>query len=250
MVYNFRAEELGPKLVAPIDKPSKFHFSAMLAKEAEAITSTMRKDRLQRGQFYRTKEMPTSTKLENAKQWNTSTSQNDSLRTKLFVEKGDRAKKNSMRVARELNDLDYMSPIKQSAAVTKKVREMKRNGTFDYSESLHATATNTRPEQKTPPAKNRFALEPSRKYVHHHHSGVYEFNKTEGKYMWSDTGSYVESDLGDVEKSYNPDGYNFTGPTLAPTGGFVVQKRINLIEKKNKRRKRYDLDGDVVPEAF
>ena len=57
-------------------------------------------------------------------------------------------------------------------------------------------------------------------------------------------------DLGDVEKSYNPDGYNFTGPTLAPTGGFVVQKRINLIEKKKKRRKRYDLDGDVVPEAF
>lgn len=250
MVYNYRAEVNYPSLIAPVDKPTKFHMSSMLAEDALKVTSTQRDSRIQRGLFYRTKELPNNPKLENALEWNASNKEDSSLRKSFFNAKTDKAKINSMRVAHELNQLDYIPPIKQSAAVTKQVRDLKRSGLFD-----HKTMSVTRPKTKVIPEefekRNRSALEPSRKYKHHYHSGVYEFNKTEGKYMWSDTGSYFEEDDGDVQQVHNPDGYNYVGPTLAPAVGFVpAKKRINLIEKGKKPKLRYGLDGELLPQAF
>ena len=248
MQYNYRAEVNGPTLVAPVDKPTKFHISTTLTEDAIKTMTIMRDDPLQRGRFFRTQEMPTHPKLQDAIPWDSSSKQNDNLRNSFFTSKGEKAKRNTRRVNKELEHLDYIPPIKQAAAVTKRVRKLKRDGSFTLENALSDPKQNV---EEAITYHNRQALEGSRKYTHHTHSGVYEFNKTEGRYMWSDTGSYVEEATGDIVHSYNPDGYNYVGPTLAPAPGFQAkEKRINLIERGVKKNVRYGLDGEVLPQAF
>jgi hypothetical protein len=248
MQYNFRAEVNMPKNIQPIDKPGKFHISTMLDKEAIAIAKTMREDRLQRGHFYRNQEMPVHPKLVDVAPWASSNVVDSNLKQQKYEAKGERAKKNTSKVNAELNDpeLAYSTPYQQSKTISKLVREKKRNGTFTSSSSIFK-----KEDEKVDRSdfRNHFVLEPSRKFVTHHHSGVWEHNKMDGKMMWSDTGSYIRDSNGDVQRSHNPDGYNFTGPNLAPAPFTVAkEKRINLIEKI--RPPRIGLDGEVVSNAF
>jgi len=248
MIYNYRAEVNGPILVAPIDKPTKFHISTMVEKDAAKNVELMRSDRLQRGQFARNAEVPTSWKLVDAKPWDNSCKQSDELRNKFFVQKTEKAMRNTRKINTSLEELDYVSPIKRSKEVSKKVRDLKRSGQFSPKRAL------ARPmEEKIDQTQftNKFALEPSRKYTHSVHSGVWEYNQKEGKEMWSDTGSFTFESRGDVEKVHNPDGYNYVGPTLAPAPLIAKkEKRINLIEKQEKKIRRLGPDGMEIPEAF
>ena len=70
-------------------------------------------------------------------------------------------------------------------------------------------------EKNAVSTKNRYAIEPSRKYTTTKHSGVWEYSKADGCMMWSDTGSFVYDSRGDTIKVHNPDALNLEGPTLA-----------------------------------
>ena len=58
----------------------------------------------------------------------------------------------------------------------------------------------------------KYATTVSRKYKKYEHSGVWEFNKAFGKWMWSDTGSEVKESPGDIVTVVDPDAYNFASP--------------------------------------
>ena len=49
-------------------------------------------------------------------------------------------------------------------------------------------------------------------YKKYSHSGVYEFNKIEQKWMWSDTGGEEKDSKGDIVTVVNPDAWNFASP--------------------------------------
>ena len=49
------------------------------------------------------------------------------------------------------------------------------------------------------------------------HSGIYGFNEDEGRWMWSDTGSFEKESRGDMVRVTNPNGLNLAAPTSAVT---------------------------------
>ena len=51
----------------------------------------------------------------------------------------------------------------------------------------------------------------SAKYTTDYHSGVWEFNKVENRYMWSDTGSFDFESKGDIRKVHNANAMNLEG---------------------------------------
>ena len=104
----------------------------------------------------------------------------------------------------------YKTPFEQSKQIGDEVRELKRTGNFNKEEDH--THHHEKVEQQKIPVKNRNAVESSRKFKTNHHSGVWEFNKVEGRYMWSDTGSFVYESKGDIQKIHNPDALNLEGP--------------------------------------
>ncbi len=247
MQYNFRAEvNTYPKIVNPIDPPNKFHVSATLVKDAKTAIRTMRDDRIQRGYFCRTAEVPNNPKLDNAIPWNSSTLEDRSLRDKISRQRYAKALNNSKHANYELGFADtYHTPVLRSARITERVRKLKHEGKFSPYRSVERPQTE---EIDRKGLKNRFALEPSRKYKVDSHTGVYEYNAIEKKFMWSDTGSYDFDSKGDREITINPDAMNFAGPTMAPVVGTTgKEKRINLIEKRAPTR--YYPDGTPISEG-
>ena len=216
-VFNFRAETLDfARTAPPIDRPSKFKLSRQLDTEVARLQELHSSDPVQRGQFKRTQEMPTHPKLVDALAWDPRTvlpaaEQAVNLARMTARSRAATAKVNgSLGLTRE-----YMSPESQVCSINETVRSQKRDGTFSRSEQL---ASHTKHEQEVPLAvyrrslRNRQALEPSRKYSTYAHSGTWELNATEGRYMWSDTGSFDFNSRGDVKRSVDPDRYNLEGP--------------------------------------
>lgn len=235
MQYNYRAETNYPNIINPIDLPNKFHVSSTLVKDAKTTITAMRNDRVQRGYFCRTAEVPNNPKLDNAIPWNQSTKEDRTLRDKISRQKGDKASNNSKHTNHELGFSDtYHNPVLRSARITELVRNLKHEGKFSPHRFVDRPQTE---EVNRKELKNRFALEPSRKYKVDQHTGVYEYNAIEKRFMWSDTGSYKFESRGDKEITINPDAMNFAGPTMAPIlGGSGKEKRINLIEKRAPSR--------------
>ena len=256
-VYNFRAETLEYACVlAGVDQPGKFHISRTALSDVPGITTALQNDRLQRGYFKRTEEMPTHPGIINKTSWNNSTQLTD--KEKLIgltgLTKGARA--STARVNSRLNmSSDYFSPIGQQHEISRTVRDQKTtgtfvggpNGTFNGHHVLPSTASrskspissgNLSPSSKSTTSaskarpstrsgtvstavpeqvlyKNRYAVEPSRKYTSMAHTGVWELSKPDGRMMWSDTGSFIFDSRGDKVLIHNPDAFNFEGPTLA-----------------------------------
>lgn len=106
----------------------------------------------------------------------------------------------------------YANPLKQTSLLNEEVRRQKRAGTFSTERQIF-----TAPEEPVDRTmlRNRYAIEPSLKYTTSKHSGVWELNKLEGRYMWSDTASFEYNSKGDLSKTHNPDAYIFAKPTLS-----------------------------------
>ena len=222
--YNFRSETLPPTMVPPIDKPSKFHVSAQLDSDIKEIERKRSSDPVFRGTFRRTEELPTHPNLSSAKPWNPSTEFLPDDKEKSLKELEKKAMMNSIKKKSSLSE-EYISPEVIARKVGEEVRRQKQLGTFSVEHKVFQP-----PPEPVDRAslKNRYAIEASRKYKTSHHSGVWEFNNAEGRYMWSDTGSFEYESPGDIVKVHNPDAYIMTGPTLAPTS-LNNPRRINLI---------------------
>ena len=94
------------------------------------------------------------------------------------------------------------------------VRRQKAEGTFNSKRQVF--------QQSEEPVNrkalvNRAAIEPSFKFTTTKHTGVWEYNKAEGRHMWSDTGSFEYASRGDVVQVHDPDKYNYAKPNLTAT---------------------------------
>eukprot|EP01041_Mallomonas_annulata_P011554 gene11554-24166_t len=225
--YNYRAEVLPPKNMDSLEKPSKLHFTSQLQSTANEIKQKMEADPIARGIYPRMTEMPIHPNLAEAKSWNCSTEilMEDKLAKAKEIEQ--KAKLYSQKKIKELNvKAQYMNPMELSMKLSQEVRAQKKSGTF----SLDHHVFHHPPEEiDRKSLKNRYAIEISRKFKTTEHSGRWEFNNTEKRYMWTDTGSYEYDSPGDIVRIHNPDAYNFEGPTLSSTT-HNNPRRITLLE--------------------
>ena len=214
--YNYRSEYLNfAKANDPLDLPTKFHISAQLENDAEKIRQKMIEDRVSRGQFTRTGEMPVHPNLLDKGPWDFGMVLTPEVRQKCLDIKTDKARawtaKSNDRILKQ--SASYVGPMARVKQLTKTIRSQKKTGTWSIpTETKQMELHEQEPIDKST-FINRQAVEKSTRYKVEEHTGVYEFNKIEGKYMWSDTGSYDFASRGDTIKCYNPDRYNLEGPT-------------------------------------
>jgi len=228
--YNFRAETLDyARLVPPVDKPSKFRLSRQTESEVMELTRIMDDDPVQRGLLKRTQEMPVHPNLEDKIPWNNGMVLPVSVREAAL----DRLTVKSRQATKRVNETisltkGYVTPIDQVRHLNETLREGKKNSTsLSSSQSgtmssqqhhLHGTSSaaastaagggGADEEVDRKSLKNRQAIEPSRKYSSYRHSGSWEYNAIERRFMWSDTGSFVYDSRGDVKITRDPDRYN------------------------------------------
>lgn len=209
--YNYRAESLGPALNPPEDKPHKFRITMK-------NTTTLEK---KQGDLYdpqcktlkRNQEMPVHAKLQEpfSREWNCSTE----FVRKDIDKKGEQltknAKVNSEKMKTTVDKEKFKSPQQLSANLSREVRKQKEAGTF----SVHKPVFQVPEEQVDRTGLvNRYAVEPDLSFVTTKHSGVWE-KQPDGRYMWSDTGSYIYDSPGDIVIKHNPDHYNYAKPNLS-----------------------------------
>ena len=139
---------------------------------------------------------------------------------------------NTKAASEELLELkSYIAPIERTRQFNESIRQAKSKGVFSVTSECVSLVPP--PQAKAEEFRNRYAIEPSRKFHYTKHSGKWEFNEREKRHMWSDTGSFEFESVGDQKFSHNPDSRNLEGPCLpAATSGFT--RRINLIEKRKK----------------
>lgn len=214
--YNYRSEILPPRNPAPIDKGTKFHISIQQPQEVEAIkTMHLETNQLKSGQFNGTSEWIIHPTLVGASEWQKSTellpSDKRAAYEDLMNASGKHTKLKNKKMATKK---EYVSPMERSSKLAEEVRKLKASNSFSANRPVFQSAEKPI-NRKT--LVNHLAIEPSRKYKTTKHSGVWEFNAAEGRHMWSDTGSFEYGSRGDVEYTHNPDGYNFSNPTMTGT---------------------------------
>ena len=285
--YNFRAETLDyAHITGTVDQPGKFHISRTPASQVQGIEQSRLSDRVQRGYFKRTQEMPTHPDIVDKTSWNIST-QITVKEKKTGLDKMTSASRASTaKVNKRLqHSEDYQKPMRQQEQISHAVRSQKKSNSFlsgaqctfnghhvlappsnraqspvpqqqvpgspnSLSSSVLKANANTSANQvgastlsrpstraaaeKPRPAstKNRYSIEPSRKYSTTKHSGVWEYSKADQCMMWSDTGSFVYDSRGDVVSTYNPDALNLEGPTLAKPSKAHLLKPTNHVDHR------------------
>ncbi len=224
--HNFRAETLAyASVVEPIDQPSKFHISRTKTADIERIKTARDGSPVQRGVFRRTEEMPSHPKIVDAVPWNNGTKFTEKDSRKFLKLVTEKARVSSTKISKRLNSSqDYVKPMDQSAKLSKDIRKKKKAGTYTtpFATENEKNAGNAVLNGKSTSDekvgkdefKNRYSVEPSRKYRTTQHSGVWEYSKPDGRYMWSDTGSFVYESRGDLVTNFNPDSFNLENPTL------------------------------------
>ena len=202
--YNYRAETLDyANVMEPIDQPRKFHISRTTTASAAEIAAIQKKDRLQSGHFKRNQEMPVHPKLENVASWNSNVTPSPKEREQTLMRMTLKSRAATAKMAKRVGSSQaYKTPYQQSEQISTEVRELKRTGNFNIEEDH--THHHAKVEQQKISVKNRNAVESNRKFKTNHHSGVWEFNKTEGRYMWSDTGSFVYESKGGYTENTQP----------------------------------------------
>ena len=215
--YNFRAETLDyAKLVQPIDRPSKFRMSLQTESEVMEIARIMEQDPVQRGILKRTEEMPVHPDLLSKTPWNNGVVLSVSAQQASL----DRMNVKSRQSTKRVNDMlvfsskGYVRPVDQVILINQRLREEKKQGHKASSVKIShipqaddgVKGGDEEIDRKS--LRNRQAIEPSRKYSSYRHSGTWEFNPIEGRFMWSDTGSFIYESRGDVKVTRDPDRYN------------------------------------------
>jgi hypothetical protein len=219
--YNYRAESLDYlQNEEPVDKPTKFHMSKQLEStasnllEAKAHASSVGK-----GTLKRTEEMPVHPLLE-------STTWDYGIVRPLKLHEADLEKNTQKAVSvckskegtwKSCSKDHYVSPSDIGQIFQSQVREQKVNGSFDWRtcvarSSLSKSAPRGFVQMPAHSKKPKFRPENVRKYGKTQHSGSWEFNAIEGRYMWSDTGSFDYMSKGDICKYENPNSFNYSGP--------------------------------------
>lgn len=212
---NFRAETLMPAIPELIDNPSKFHISIQRPEEKERIQTIRLTDPVLAGRLPRNAEWVNHPNLVDKQKWELSTEFTQEFRKQTYDELMDASLKNTKKFNEKVSKKPtYLSPFERSQQVSEEVRKLKASKEFSYSRPVFQAPVEAVNRKML---VNRFAIEPTRKFKSTQHSGVWEFNKHEGRYMWSDTGSFDYYGRGDVEKVINPDGYNYAAPAMAKT---------------------------------
>ena len=282
-VYNFRAETLDyAHITGAVDQPGKFHISRTPTSQVGSIEKARLSDRVQRGYFKRTQEMPTHPNIVDKTAWNISTQmtikeKKIGLDTMNAVSRASTAKMNK----RMQNSSDYQKPMRQQEHISQAVRMQKKTNSFlsgsqctfnghyvkppppkrvlspvqrapespnSFSSSATkasanqqnaAASTSSRPSTRATTVKpscasvkNRYSIEPSRKYSTTMHSGVWEYSQADACMMWSDTGSFVYESRGDVVNTFNPDALNLEGPTLSKPSKAHLLKATNHVDHR------------------
>lgn len=204
--YNYRAETLPPKNHEPSLRPNKF---TITLKNNQAEVPTMR---AQSGPL---QEIPIHPTLPRpfAMEWDGRCTLPEKVKEQNIMTMTHKAKTNSAAKQKKLVDTSrYQSPLQRSINLQEEVRRQKKEGTFTAERQVFCA-----PEEKVDRSKlvNRCAVEPSRKYKTYQHSGTWELNRTEGRFMWSDTGSFDYASRGDIVRVHNPDAYIYAKPTLS-----------------------------------
>lgn len=227
--YNYRAEQL-----IKLPPPNSSSDSAI---GVDTRSPVRLEDSLTRGYFKRTAEIPNSFKLLGAPEWNNRTGSlnpsEDEDRLIRDYKQRKLAKHNSTRKLTQLiSSGNYLSPVQRVERLQDAIREQKRQGTFSLEERILQNPVEI--EKETFPAKNRYAIETPTLLTITRHSGVWELSKAEGRYMWSDTGSFVYDSPGDIVYVKNLDKKNYGALTLSATS-IHAPRRINLIERDRKK---------------
>jgi hypothetical protein len=149
----------------------------------------------------RNQEIPFNLKLVDDKEWRFETTINYS---ELEVNNLEKTRKslNSCKRFRSQLQLD-----------NKNVKDLNKN---NHSKTIKC-------ERLEQTGRNRFAIEKLRSYQISKHSGVWEYNPFEKRYMWSDTGSFDPESPGDVRITRHPDAYILSGPTLS-TSAYTIHR--------------------------
>jgi hypothetical protein len=210
--YNYRAEVLPPKNPEFNKPPEKLKPSVTKRYSRYGdrdnippeMTMAGADERLLVSQVARrTQEMPVNPKLEGKELWNHS-SYVEKYDIVNRIQKDEAARlKNSMRKKQALKN--YKSPEVLAKEERERLRLIKA-GKLVLNQDQNQYQT-------IPKAFNRYAVEPDRKFKKTIHSGVWEFDKAEDKYVWSDTMSDVKDSPGDITVVVNPDGWNYAAPS-------------------------------------
>jgi hypothetical protein len=206
IIYNYRSEVMVPKAAPPIpEKTSKFTVT-LSNTDGNSLNPAL-------VTLKRTEEYTVNPKLNDATKWNGSTKVTDNDLGQSFARLNENANKNSKAKNDKLATKNHhVSPMERSVQLQEEVRNQKRSGTFSLTKQVFAE-----PEKPVDRKSltNRCAIEISLKHKTTTHTGKWEFNKAEGRHMWSDTGSFDYDSPGDLVKVHNPDRYIYDRPTLA-----------------------------------
>lgn len=179
--YNYRAETLGPKLTKQPDKPSRFKVTLKPGSNTTSPNQTTELYPSDMTTLKRTAEMPVHPNLERpfSQDWNVSTEVSKKDLTRAFDDMTGNAKLHTATKTRKyVSKGAYKSPMQRTKEMNEEVRKQKREGTFSVEKPIFQE-----PEEPVDrkELRNRYAVEPSLNFTTTKHSGVWEFNKAEGR---------------------------------------------------------------------
>ena len=214
--FNYRCEVLPPGEASRRDIYRKYHAPGAAGAPPSALmqaTMTAAKDekngfdpRVTLGHGKRTMEMPVHPDLEPKCAWDGGTALlplNHATNVMLRSRREEARKRNSARRTCEGRP-SLKQRFRDDMEIKRKQREEAR---------AQAEGRLQRPATALPSTRNRFAVEPDRRFKRTTHSGVWGYNAVAGCCVWSDTMSEQKDSRGDVVKTINPDAWN-----LCPLG--------------------------------
>jgi hypothetical protein len=176
--YNYRAETLPAPNPQLGEKPSKFKVTLRDTGKSSLSSTT--------GSFAttnlkRTQELPIHPNLEAdfSREWNLSSAVQKANFDRSFDDLNSSAKHNTaVKTRKFVKDDSYISPFQRSEMIQQEVRKQKAEGRFNAQANIfHKQEESV--DRKT--LVNQAAVEPSLKFTTTKHTGVWEYNKHEGR---------------------------------------------------------------------
>jgi hypothetical protein len=208
--FNYRAESVDSlRNCEPIDRPTKFHVSSQLESTASKIEQHMNMSLINRGQFKRTQEMPVHNRADEVGSWNSSTTITPKdISTGLDRKTKKALSSTSKSTTQLLKSSNYVSPKESVSKLSNLIVEQKRDQFFDPRLWVNRPRVNEAEVFTKNESYNHEAIEKDFRYKTDSHSGAWQFNESENRFMWSDTGSFKYNSKGDRIHSHNPNGMN------------------------------------------
>ena len=183
--YNYRAETLDClKLAEPIDRPTKFHMSTQLESRAVELKELKETNRIQNGYFTRTGEMPVHPNLIDSEPWKGTTEISLKDKDQRFHKMTNKALEwtSKINTAPSTFKKPYIGPLKSAIILQNTIRQQKADGTFSLKKQVNRPGS--APVDRTK-LVNRYSVEKPNLYSTRTHSGVYETNRADGRYVFN-----------------------------------------------------------------